>query len=185
MIWSSWRFGAFVLITELLHWNRNVAILMKFPSLASLEIVKVTISVAASDENFMKMTIFTFQFSYVAGGLPVDEPSDHQRNPITMSMFTPLGISDSYALNYIICILLGIILLLPLLLEICMSSLKLTNPRGTLVRAWENILFMGLGLGTWGPDGPVWYHIQPRPGDKEIYALTHWALGDLNVILEM
>ena len=44
------------------HWNRNVVVLMKFSSLAALEVVKMTTSSAASDENFVKMTTFSFQW---------------------------------------------------------------------------------------------------------------------------
>ena len=43
------------------HRNGNVFILMKLSSLAALEVVKVTTSSAASDENFVKMTTFLFQ----------------------------------------------------------------------------------------------------------------------------
>ena len=43
------------------HWNGNVFILMKFSSLAALKVVKLTTSSAASDENFIKMTTFSFQ----------------------------------------------------------------------------------------------------------------------------
>ena len=39
-----------------IHWNWNVFILMKFSSLAALEVVKMTTSSAANDENFVKMT---------------------------------------------------------------------------------------------------------------------------------
>ena len=45
-----------------LHWNGNVFILMKFSSLAALEVVKMTTSSAASDQNFVKMTTFSFQW---------------------------------------------------------------------------------------------------------------------------
>ena len=38
------------------HWNRNVFILMKFTSLAALEVVKMS---AASGENFIKKTTFS------------------------------------------------------------------------------------------------------------------------------
>ena len=48
------------------HWNGNVFILMKSLSLAALEVVKMTTSSAASDENFVKMTTFSFQCN---GGL--------------------------------------------------------------------------------------------------------------------
>ena len=37
------------------HWNGNVVILMKFSSLAALEVVILTTSSAASEENFIKM----------------------------------------------------------------------------------------------------------------------------------
>ena len=43
------------------HWNGNIFILMTFSSLAPLEVVKMTTSSAASDENYVKMTIFSFQ----------------------------------------------------------------------------------------------------------------------------
>ena len=42
------------------HWNRNVVILTKFSSLAAPEVVILTTSGAASDENLVKM-IFPFQ----------------------------------------------------------------------------------------------------------------------------
>ena len=44
------------------HWKGNVIILMKFPSLSALEVVKLTTSSAANDENFVKMT-FPFQWA--------------------------------------------------------------------------------------------------------------------------
>ena len=44
-----------------IHWNGKVFILMKCSSLAALEVVKMTTSSAASDENFVKMTTFLFQ----------------------------------------------------------------------------------------------------------------------------
>ena len=47
--------------TSCKHWNGNV-ILMKFPSLAALKVVKVTTFSAASDENFIKIT-FPFQWT--------------------------------------------------------------------------------------------------------------------------
>ena len=44
--------------------NENfVTILMKFPSLAALEIEILAISSAVSDENFIKITTFPFQWS--------------------------------------------------------------------------------------------------------------------------
>ena len=44
-----------------LLWTGYVFILMKFSSLAALEVVKMTTSSAASGENFVKMTTFSFQ----------------------------------------------------------------------------------------------------------------------------
>ena len=44
------------------HWNENVVILTKFSSLAALEVVILTTSNAANDENFIKMTTFLFQW---------------------------------------------------------------------------------------------------------------------------
>ena len=46
----------------LFHWNGNVFMLMKFSWLATLEVVKITNSSAAGDENFIKMTTFSFQW---------------------------------------------------------------------------------------------------------------------------
>ena len=43
------------------HKSGNVFILMKFSSLAALEVVKMTTSSAASDENFIKMKACPFQ----------------------------------------------------------------------------------------------------------------------------
>ena len=37
-------------------------LILKFSSLAALEVVKLTTSSAASDENFVKMTTFSFQW---------------------------------------------------------------------------------------------------------------------------
>ena len=42
------------------HWNKNVVILTKFSSLAALEVVTLTTSSAASDDNFIKMKTFPF-----------------------------------------------------------------------------------------------------------------------------
>ena len=44
------------------HWKRNVVILMKFSSLAALKVVILTTFSAASDENFVKMLTFLFQW---------------------------------------------------------------------------------------------------------------------------
>ena len=44
------------------HWNGDIVILMKFSSPAALEVVKMTTSSAAGDENIVKMTTFSFQW---------------------------------------------------------------------------------------------------------------------------
>ena len=51
-----------------IHWNENVVILMKFSSLAALEVVKMTTFSAASDENFVNMTTFSFQCTELTTG---------------------------------------------------------------------------------------------------------------------
>ena len=48
-------------IETAIHWNENVVILTKFLSLAALEVVILTTSSVASDENFTKMKTFSFQ----------------------------------------------------------------------------------------------------------------------------
>ena len=45
---------------------------MKFSSLAALEVVILTTSSAANDENFVKMTIFSFQW-YIYASLGLNE----------------------------------------------------------------------------------------------------------------
>ena len=45
-----------------LHGNGNVVILRKFSSLAALEVVILTTSGAASDDNCVKMTTFPVQY---------------------------------------------------------------------------------------------------------------------------
>ena len=45
------------------HWNENVVILTKFSTLAAPEVAQMTTSSAASDENFIKMTTFSFQWT--------------------------------------------------------------------------------------------------------------------------
>ena len=44
------------------HWNENVFILMKSSSLAAPKVVKMTTFGAASDETFIKMMTFSFQW---------------------------------------------------------------------------------------------------------------------------
>ena len=53
----------FCFVSDLLylHWNGNVVILWKSSSLAVLKVVILTTFSAASDENFVKMTTFSFQ----------------------------------------------------------------------------------------------------------------------------
>ena len=45
------------------HWYENIVILTKFSSLAALQVVILTTCDAASDENFVKMTTFPFQWT--------------------------------------------------------------------------------------------------------------------------
>ena len=47
-----------------LHWNKTLFILTKLSSLAVQEVVKMTTSSAAGDENFIRMTTFSFQCRY-------------------------------------------------------------------------------------------------------------------------
>ena len=49
----------------LYHWNENVVILTKFQSLAALEVVILTTSSAANDENLIKMKTFPFQWYWI------------------------------------------------------------------------------------------------------------------------
>ena len=49
------------------HWNENVAILTTFSSLAALEVVILTTSSTASDENVVKMMTFPFQWLSTQG----------------------------------------------------------------------------------------------------------------------
>ena len=46
------------------HWNGDVIILTKFSSLTALEVVILTTSRAVSDENLVRMTAFSFPWSY-------------------------------------------------------------------------------------------------------------------------
>ena len=62
MLISKFRVNAIFRSVFVRHWNGNVFILMKFSSLAALKVVKMTTSSAASDENFIKMTTFSFQW---------------------------------------------------------------------------------------------------------------------------
>ena len=45
----------------MVHWNKYIVILMKFSSLAAMEIVILTASRTATDENFIKMKTSPFQ----------------------------------------------------------------------------------------------------------------------------
>ena len=54
------------------HWNENVVILTKFSSLAALEVVILTTFSAASDENFIKMKTFPFQWYGFVGMISTD-----------------------------------------------------------------------------------------------------------------
>ena len=55
------KFSSLAALEVVIFWNGNVFILMKFSSLAALKVVKMTTSSAASDENFIKMKTFPFQ----------------------------------------------------------------------------------------------------------------------------
>ena len=57
--------------TQQHHWNKNVVILTKFSSLAALEVVILTTSSAASDEHFIKMKTFPFQWYSGAWNLSI------------------------------------------------------------------------------------------------------------------
>ena len=48
-------------VSHWIHWNKNVAIWMKYLSLTALKVVKMTTFSAAIDEDFIKITIFPFQ----------------------------------------------------------------------------------------------------------------------------
>ena len=54
--------------TVLHHWNENVFILMKSSSLAAPKVVKMTTFGAASDETFIKMMTFSFQWRELIQG---------------------------------------------------------------------------------------------------------------------
>ena len=51
------------------HWNGNVVILTKSSSLAALKVVKMTTFSAASDEDFVKATTFSFQWMGMVGNV--------------------------------------------------------------------------------------------------------------------
>ena len=53
---------------------------MKFSSLAALKVVKMTTSSAASDENFVKMTTFSFQWLCVLSGREVEAAGVYAHN---------------------------------------------------------------------------------------------------------
>ena len=48
------------------HWNGNVVILMAFSSLVALKVVSLTTFSATSDENFIKMMTFLFQWKAIS-----------------------------------------------------------------------------------------------------------------------
>ena len=48
------------------HWNGNVVILMAFSSLVALKVVTLTTFSATSDENFIKMMTFLFQWKAIS-----------------------------------------------------------------------------------------------------------------------
>ena len=59
-------------VVLMIYWNGNAFIFMKFSSLAALEVVKMTTSNAANDENFIKMMTFSFQRTSLALGQSQD-----------------------------------------------------------------------------------------------------------------
>ena len=63
------------------HWNEYIFILMKFSSLAGLEIIKMTTFSLARDKNFVKITTFSFRCVTVADVLAL---KGHQVIKITM-----------------------------------------------------------------------------------------------------
>ena len=56
---SKWLLTRYIAALPVIHWNENV-ILTKFSSLAVLEVVILTTSSAANDENFIRMKTFSF-----------------------------------------------------------------------------------------------------------------------------
>ena len=79
--------------SEIIHWNGKVFILMKCSSLAALEVVKMTTSSAASDENFVKMTTFLFQCT-----LPLKHLWSPHARPRSYVRFLPVK-SDSMLID--------------------------------------------------------------------------------------
>ena len=60
--------------------NGNVIILTKFSSLAALEVARMTTSSAASDENFVKMTLtFRFQWAFCTSCFPTSRAYNADR----------------------------------------------------------------------------------------------------------
>ena len=59
---DEWSIYHMLIFSVLSHWNENVFILMKSSSLAAPKVVKMTTFGAASDETFIKMMTFSFQW---------------------------------------------------------------------------------------------------------------------------
>ena len=70
-----------------IHWNGNVAILLKFLSLAALEVVILTNSSAASEENLIKMTTFTFQCKYKGEGYHVNNVMEEKKYLLCINIY--------------------------------------------------------------------------------------------------
>ena len=60
---------------DLWHWHENAILLMKFLSLAALEVVILTTSSAASNENLIKMKMFPVSVD-ISRESPLEFPSN-------------------------------------------------------------------------------------------------------------
>ena len=78
----------------LVHWNRNAIILTIFSLLAAPEVVKMTTSGAASNENIVKMTTFLFQL--------VATNSSRQVLLLVQRIHTKEGASEQYLIKSLI-----------------------------------------------------------------------------------
>ena len=74
MIWIRWQLlPKQVHHRENNHWNENVVVLTKFSSLTAQEVVILTTFGAASDENYIKIKTFAFQWWTTHSSLVVGE----------------------------------------------------------------------------------------------------------------
>ena len=73
------------------HWNENVIILMKVSSLAAPKVVILTTFGAASDEDFIKMKTFSFQWTHNWPGMyPCDVTTDTPPCDVILCDQTPI-----------------------------------------------------------------------------------------------